>query len=153
MMRMIIATAITATIALAGMTGVSRAESLATLCAYDGTVDFIRPVPSRLDKALPDTMDPEMSVYRCVDSQTYVCDTTTNSLPSCERPDAQARRRYNPAAVRYCRENPREEIIPGAAQGHMSIYWWKCDRGRVAVDWVLQLDERGFIAENWKRMR
>jgi hypothetical protein len=152
-MRTIIATAITAAIALAGMTGVSRAESLAALCAYDGTVEFIRPVPSRFAKALPDSMDPETSVYRCVDSQTYVCDTTTNGLPTCERPDAQARRRYNPAAVRYCRENPREEIIPGAAQGHMSIYWWKCVRGRAVLESTLRLDEQGFIAENWKRIR
>jgi hypothetical protein len=42
MVRTIIAAAIAATIALAWLTGVSRAESLAGLCACDGTVDYIR---------------------------------------------------------------------------------------------------------------
>jgi hypothetical protein len=57
-------------------------------------------------------------------------------------------------ATAFCKENPGSDSVPMAATGHDTIYSWECAGNKARISGqTLTVDPRGFIAENWKRIK
>lgn len=51
----------------------------------------------------------------------------------------------------WCRSRPNDSMIPMAATGHATVYFWRCSGTRaVPAKVVSQVDDRGFELMNWK---
>ncbi len=89
----------------------------------------------------------ESTVYRCMKGAIWLCNYGANL--TCAKADT---RRNLPAVADYCRENPNEEVVPMAVTGHGTIYTWGCADGKPRSKPSQNVDERGFIADQWKRL-
>lgn len=134
------------------------AQSSGIVCSGTGTDDTIRPLPAELVAAARRLFDLDGSLsasyvrastsFRCDEGRTLLCNVGANL--HCGKADT---RRSMPEADAYCRENPGAVGIPMYVTGHATIYDWNCAGARAkAGAETAATDNRGFIAENWKRL-
>ncbi|MBN1138303.1 MAG: hypothetical protein JXM73_17070 [Anaerolineae bacterium] len=86
-------------------------------------------------------------VWRCMDSQVWVCHFGAN-LPCQEKADTS----QEPTAemTDFCVANPNAEVIPAAVTGRATVYEWKCAASKPeVVRQVFQADPQGFLADFW----
>lgn len=142
--------------ALAACSAAAHAETPAAFCAGVGTDDTVRPIPAALvpavnaafRTAIPSDVATRTMVFRCADHQVLVCDVGAN-LP-CEKADAS---RVSVGGRRWCEGHPDAPFIPAYATGHATIFDWRCDDGApVIAKQRFKVDQRGFIAELWRRL-
>ena len=89
----------------------------------------------------------DATVWRCMDSQVYVCNFGAN-LPC----DSKANDDTKPslAMIRFCSENPKSDIIPLSVMGHNTIFSWRCDKNFPRlVEQIVKIDTAGYIADIW----
>jgi hypothetical protein len=143
--------------AVALLVGVSSAHAAApSYCRAIGTDDTIRPITPELAPAaiaafhvhMKATEVARTGVMRCVDGEAFACLTGANL--TCGKADKRTR---NSGGDAWCEEHPDADFIPAFATGHATVYAWRC-KGRLAVvvRQVQQVDGRGFVAENWRRV-
>jgi hypothetical protein len=134
----------------------ARAEDPVQYCRRVGTDDTLRPLPASLVPQflrqfglhMPAEYAQRTGYIRCDGGKVLGCSVGAN-LP-CGPSDT---RRDIPGADAWCRENHDPDVIPAYVTGHASIYAWQCQGGRaVPVRQVAHPDDRGFIAEYWKRL-
>jgi hypothetical protein len=109
-------------------------------------------VPPGLVAALAATFNidkssvPNTAFVRCAGATLMGCYVGANL--NCDKANT---RRVLPGATAWCRSNPDAANIPMVATGHDTVYEWSC-RGKLAVVGrrVMQVDSRGYIADNWK---
>ena len=136
--------------------------SWADRCARVGNDDTTRPFERSLKagfvnaykRRFPDDLnDPDdyalkSAVFRCMDGRLLACFVGVN-LP-CGKLEVS---RENRGAVAYCRYHPGASIVPMAATGHDTIYFFMCSKEKAVVskqNW--SVDHRGFGIELWKPM-
>jgi hypothetical protein len=84
--------------------------------------------------------------WRCMQGKVYVCIVGAN-LPCASKAD---RRKQNPGADAYCRENPDAPDVPAFATGHETIYSWHCAAGKALRGAPIgEFDRRGFRRDLW----
>jgi hypothetical protein len=138
--------------ALAG----ARAEDLNAYCARVGDQDQPKPIPPdlvsqaiRLFYVTP--VDPQQveksTVYRCMRGALWLCNYGANL--SCAKANVS---RVSKGAKNYCREFPNSSVVPMFATGHETIYTWECAGEEPRIKAAEKVDERGFIANQWKRL-
>jgi hypothetical protein len=134
----------------------ARAQEPAALCAGKGTIDQTKSIPRSLVEAagrLFGETDPAFvktsTVYRCMNDEVWLCTYGANLV--CDKADTS---RANSGVAQWCREHPGASDIPMVATGHGTIYSWACTGTKPRITGVLQkVDARGYIADNWKRLR
>ncbi|HZT88619.1 MAG TPA: hypothetical protein VFA12_11660 [Stellaceae bacterium] len=134
----------------------AEADAAADYCRQHGTDDVLRPIPQSLLPIvtrlfqlgnMPAKWVLETTYFRCADGAVLVCTVGAN-LP-CGKADT---RRSLPAADAWCTAHRGSDFIPMAVTGHDTIYRWRCDGAKAAAEGpALAVDERGFIAQLWKR--
>ena len=136
----------------------ASAQDLQTYCAKVGNDDRVQPVP---DALLPNArrmfdVPADMAAshvkattsVRCMNGAVWLCNYGANLI--CEKADV---RRSSPGADRFCKENPDSIGVPMSATGHATVYDWKCvSREARIIGQIVQIDGRGFMAENWKQL-
>jgi hypothetical protein len=90
----------------------------------------------------------EMYVYRCMGGSVWVCNHGAN-IP-CTKGDT---RRTLPSVTAYCKENPKQDFVPMAVSGHSTIHSFACIGGQARITQSQKVDGRGFIADQWERLR
>ena len=134
----------------------ARAENLSAYCARVGDDDQPKPIPPdlvsqaiRLFYLTP--VDPQQveksTVYRCMRGALWLCNYGANL--SCAKADVS---RVSKGAENYCREFPNSSVVPMSATGHETIYTWECAGAEPRITAAEKVDERGFIANQWKRL-
>lgn len=132
-------------------------ENPASYCASAGHKDEVKPIPASLLESAVRMYDPEArhrswvkesTVYRCMAGAVWLCNHGANL--TCAKADA---RRSIPAVSAYCRENANAEVVPAVVTGHGTSHTWKCVRGEARISESLKLDERGFLADEWTRLK
>jgi hypothetical protein len=89
---------------------------------------------------------PNTAFVRCVGVTLMGCYVGANL--NCDKANT---RRVLPGSTAWCRSNPDATNIPMVATGHDTVYEWSCKGKRaVAGKQVMQIDPRGYIADNWK---
>jgi hypothetical protein len=89
---------------------------------------------------------PNSAFVRCAGTTLMGCYVGANL--DCDKANT---RRVLPGATAWCRSNPNATNIPMVATGHDTVYEWSCKGKRaVAGKQVMQVDPRGYIADNWK---
>lgn len=136
----------------------ASAQDMQTYCGRVGNDDRLQPVP---DALLPNArrmfdVPADMAAshvkattsVRCMNGAVWLCSFGANLV--CGKADVS---RKSPGADRFCRQNPDSIGVPMSATGHATVYDWKCV-GREAriIGQIVQIDGRGFIAENWKQI-
>jgi hypothetical protein len=144
--------AVTSCRALAGMSG----EDPRAYCARVGDDDQPKPLPSGLvSQALrlfflkpvnPKQVE-KSTVYRCMRGSVWLCNYGANL--SCAKADVS---RVSRGAEAYCTEFPGSAVVPMAATGHDTIYSWECVGKEPRITASQKVDERGFIANQWKAL-
>jgi hypothetical protein len=136
--------------------------SWASKCSRIGNDDTARPFEQSLkagfikaykrrfpdDMNEPDDHELKSAVFRCMDGRLLACFVGVN-LP-CGKLEVS---RKNRGAVAYCRQHPGSSIVPMAATGHDTIYFFTCSKNKAEVskqNW--SVDHRGFGIELWKPM-
>jgi hypothetical protein len=134
----------------------ASAQDVVAYCARVGNDDRVQPVPDRLIPAArrifhvsaetSDTFVQASTSVRCMNGKTWLCNYGANLI--CEKADVS---RDSYGAEKFCRANPDSIGVPMSATGHATIYEWACV-GRQAriVRQAMEVDARGFIAENWQ---
>ena len=132
------------------------AENPASHCASVGDDDRVKPIPAGLlgqaiqlfglpaDDA---AWAKESTVYRCMGGAVWLCNHGANL--TCGKADM---RREPPSVRAYCRQNPNEEFVPMAVTGHGVIHSWECVHGKSRIKESQEVDPRGFIASEWRRV-
>ena len=135
----------------------AHAETPAAFCQRVGNDDSTRPIPEALVPAantafgtsMPARVAVDATVYRCATGHVLVCTVGAN-LP-CGK--ANISRMPAEGEVRWCRDHPDDASIPAVATGHDTIYQGACHAGTPRiVGQALHVDQRGFVAELWKRL-
>ncbi len=136
----------------------ASAQDMQAYCATVGNDDRVQPVP---DALLPNArrmfdVPPDMAAshvkattsVRCMNGAVWLCNFGANLI--CGKADVS---RKSPGADRFCKQDPDSIGVPMSATGHATVYDWKCV-GREAriIGQIVQIDGRGFIAENWKQL-
>ncbi len=133
-----------------------RAENLGANCALVGDDDRTAPTPAELaPKAAALFGFPAASVgvvekstvYRCMGGAVWLCNFGANL--TCAKADVS---RASKGAEAFCRQNPGARVVPMAATGHDTIFTWECVGENPRITSAEQLDGRGFIANQWKRL-
>ena len=131
------------------------AQDAASLCAGRGTVDVAAPIPTSLMEQAAklfggdDTDSFAATVYRCVNGEVWLCTYGANLV--CDHANVA---KANPGATQWCKENPGARSVPMAATGHDTIYSYVCAGKTARISrTIAKVDERGFIAGNWKRLK
>ena len=149
----VVALAAASSCSLAG----TAAEDLRAYCARVDNDDRTKPIPRRLvSQALRlfylKPVDPQQAekstVYRCMGGAVWLCNYGANL--SCAKADVS---RVLRGAESYCREYPGSPVVPMAATGHDTIYSWECVGKEPRITASEKVDERGFIANQWKRLQ
>jgi hypothetical protein len=149
--------ALSLVLTLVGAAHPAAAQGAAALCAKAGVDDRLRPLPAELVARARKLFEigPETSAglvragtqYRCMDGKVWLCNAGANL--HCGKADLGKK---SEGADEYCRDNPGSESVPMYATGHATIYEWTCEGARArAGARIMEIDARGFIAENWKR--
>ncbi len=89
----------------------------------------------------------ESTVYRCMSGAIWLCNHGANL--TCAKADA---RLTIPSVTAFCKQNPNEEFVPMVVTGHGVNHSWGCVRGKAMVKETEELDARGFIANQWRRL-
>ncbi len=128
-------------------------------CAKVGHDDRVQPVP---DALLPNarrmfdvpadmaaTLVKATTWVRCMSGAVWLCNSGANL--TCGKADIG---RKSPGADEFCKQNPGSIGVPMSATGHATVYDWKCV-GREAriIGQIVEIDGRGFMAENWKQLQ
>ena len=136
--------------------GAAHAEAPAAFCDRVGTDDTLRPIPAELvpavnaafHTAMPADVATRMTVFRCADRHVLVCSVGAN-LP-CGKADTS---RVSVGGTQWCNEHRDAPFIPASVTGHASVFDWRCHDGRpVITEQRFKVDQRGFIAEFWRRL-
>jgi len=137
--------------------GSASAETPAQVCARQHTDDATRPVPASFVTAInrlfamnmTDDVAVATTVYRCMDGHVLVCTTGAN-LP-CGKANTA---RTSAGAAEWCQGNPNADYVPAYAAGHDTIYLWRCRNGTPdVVGQTSAVDQRGFVAAYWRRLK
>ena len=132
------------------------AEDLAGRCAALGDDDRTAPIPAALaPKAAALFGFPasaigfvaKSTVYRCMGGAVWLCNTGANL--TCAKADVS---RVSEGAAAFCRANPGARVVPMVATGHDTIFSWECVAEKPRITGAEQVDGRGFIANQWKRL-
>ncbi len=100
---------------------------------------YLKPVdPQQVEKS---------TVYRCMGGAVWLCNYGANL--SCAKADVS---RVWRGVESYCREYPGSPVVPMAATGHDTIYSWECVGKEPRITASGNVDERGFIANQWQRL-
>jgi hypothetical protein len=150
-----------ATACVAPMSSVmtAYAQDTACLCAGKGDDDRVREIPAglvpdaqRLFGFSPDSPSAfiqKSTSFRCMGGNVWLCNYGANLV--CGKANVS---RTSAGAAEFCRENPGSDVVPMAATGHDTIYDWNCVGNREHISRrIVTVDPRGFIAENWKRLK
>ena len=128
-------------------------------CARVGNDDHVQPVPDALLPIarrmfdLPADMAAShvraTTSVRCMSGAVWLCNSGANL--TCGKADVS---RKSPGADEFCQQNPDSIGVPMSATGHATVYDWKCV-GREAriIGQTVEIDGRGFMAENWKQLQ
>jgi hypothetical protein len=95
----------------------------------------------------PMDMFKKTTIWRCMDSQVYVCNFGAN-LPC----DSKANTDKNPTPEmgEYCKANPHSEFIPMSVTGHETIYSWHCVKDAAEVLGQIEtVDAAGYLEQIW----
>ena len=145
-----------AMLVLLALPSCAHAQDLAARCAKVGDDDKATPIAAALvpqarrlfgfSKETPNAFIRNGTSYRCMGGKPWLCNVGANLV--CGKANAS---KSLPGAAAFCKDNPGSDMIPMAATGHDTIYEWKCvgPNAQVARQ-ILEVDQRGFIAENWK---
>ena len=145
-----------ALMASCGASAGAPAEDLRAYCARVGDDDQTQPIPPGLvSQALRlfylKPVDPEQgeksTIYRCMRGAAWLCNYGANL--SCAKADVS---RVSKGAENYCREFPGSAFVPMAATGHDTIYSSECVGKEPRITASEKVDERGFIANQWRRL-
>jgi hypothetical protein len=145
-----------ALMASCGASAGAPVEDPRAYCARVGDDDQTKPIPPwyvsralRLFYLKP--VDPRQveksTVYRCMRGAPWLCNYGANL--SCAKADVS---RVSKGAENYCREFPGSAVVPMAATGHDTIYSWKCVGKEPRITASEKVDERSFIASQWKQL-
>jgi hypothetical protein len=135
----------------------AHAETPAARCARVINDDAVRRIPEGLVAAagaalgttMPRDMAMKSTVFRCATGHVLVCTVGANLV--CGR--ANTSRTPGRGQIDWCREHPNDAFSPAAAAGHDTIYAWRCNDGVSQIDrQTLDVDTRGFIVQNWRRL-
>lgn len=141
---------------LIALTSLAHAQGVAARCAKAGDDDKLTPIPAALvpqarqlfgfSPQTPNAVIRKGTSYRCMGGKAWLCNVGANLV--CGKANAA---QSLPGATAFCKQNPGADVVPMAATGHDTIYEWKCvgSNARIARQ-VVNVDSRGFIAENWK---
>ncbi|MFI5013533.1 MAG: hypothetical protein ACHQAY_14415 [Hyphomicrobiales bacterium] len=151
-------TSMTAFLPVAAVLAISPAEAAgpADLCAGKETVDATTPIPPSLVPAAiglfggdDEAFIRKSTVYRCMNGQVWLCNYGANLV--CDKANIGRR---NPGVAQWCKEHPGSPDVPMAASGHDTIYSWTCAGTKARIAGVAsKVDERGYLADNWKLLR
>jgi hypothetical protein len=135
----------------------ARASSPVEYCQQIGTDDALRAIPASLVPdavrlfqldAMPAKQVQQSTYFRCANHHVLVCNTGAN-LP-CGKADT---RRDLPGADGWCARHAGSDFISMYVIGHATIYRWRCDGPKAAINGTASdMDERGFIAQDWKQV-
>ncbi len=132
------------------------AESPISHCASARVDDRTMPIPAAMvgqATALLELRNADANwvrkttVYRYMNGAAWLCNRGANL--TCAKADV---RRIMPNVTAYCRQNPEVEAVPMVVTGHGAINIWGCVGGKARVKQSKNLDQRGFIADQWKRL-
>lgn len=134
------------------------AQDIQAYCAKVGNDDRVQPVPDALLANARRMFDVPADMVashvkattsvRCMNGAVWLCNYGANL--SCGKADAS---RQSPGADRFCKQNPDSIGVPMSATGHATVYDWKCvGRDARIIGQIVEIDGRGFIAENWKQL-
>jgi hypothetical protein len=148
-------------VALAAMSSCSALAGTTTedpraYCARVGDDDQTRPIPPGLVRpalrlfylkpVVPEQVE-KSTVYRCMRGAAWLCNYGANL--SCAKADVS---RVSKGAENYCQEFPGSTVVPMAATGHDTIYTWECVGKEPRITASEKVDERNFIANQWRRL-
>jgi hypothetical protein len=135
-------------------------ENAQAYCAKVGDDDSVKTIPAGLipqarklffhpSSAVSDAEIRDSTSFRCMSGKIWLCNYGANLV--CGKANVS---RESTGAMAFCKENSGSDSVPMAATGHDTIYSWKCagNKARIARQ-TLTVDPRGFIAENWKRIK
>jgi hypothetical protein len=131
-------------------------EDVKAYCARVGNDDRVKPIPPDLVAeairlfyvAPPGAEQVEKStVYRCMSGALWLCDYGANL--TCGKADVS---RVSKGAESWCKENPGSAVVPMAATGHDTIYTWRCIGEEPRPTASAKVDQRGFFANQWRRL-
>ena len=134
----------------------AHSQNLAAHCASVGDDDRTAPIPAELaSKAAALFGFPagsvgfaaKSTVYRCMGGAVWLCNFGANL--TCAKADVS---RVSKGAEAFCRQNPGAPVAPMAATGHDTIFTWECVGESPRITSAEQVDGRGFIANQWKRL-
>ncbi len=134
----------------------AHAENLVARCTKVGDDDKAKPIPAALvpkarelfgfSPQTPNAIIRNGTSYRCMGGKAWLCNVGANLV--CGKANAS---QSLPGAAAFCKDSPGSDVVPMAATGHDTIYEWKCvgPNAQIARQ-IVNVDSRGFIAENWK---
>jgi hypothetical protein len=135
-------------------------EDVQAYCAKVGNDDSVKTIPAGFvaqarklffqpSSAVSDAEVRESTSFRCMSGKIWLCNYGANLV--CGKAKVS---RESTGATAFCKENPGSDSVPMAATGHDTIYSWKCAGNKARISrQTLTVDPRGFIAENWKRVK
>ncbi len=136
----------------------ASAQDLEAYCAKVGNDDRVQPVPDALlpnARRMFDVPSDTAASYvqattsvRCMNGAVWLCNYGANL--TCDKADVS---RNSPGADRFCKQNPDSIGVPMSVTGHATVYDWKCvGQEALIIRQTVEIDGRGFIAENWKQL-
>lgn len=137
----------------------AAAQDVQAYCAKVRDDDRVQPVPDSLIHAArrmfevpadaSDSYVQASTSIRCMNGAVWLCSYGANLV--CDKADVS---RDSYGAEKYCRQNPESTGVPMSATGHATIYEWRCvgREARIARQSTV-IDDRGFIAGNWKQLK
>jgi hypothetical protein len=133
------------------------AQDVVAQCSKAGNNDHLQKIPNALAPAaqtifgteMPIDMIESATVFRCMGGKVWLCNAGANLV--CEKANVK---RNSLGARNWCRDHVNSKNVPAAATGHDTIYTWACAGAVSRISGqVFHVDRRGFIEENWRRMR
>ena len=137
----------------------ASAQDVQAYCAKVGDDDRVQPVPDSLiqiarrifefSAETPNSYVQASTSVRCMNGVVWLCSYGANLI--CEKADVS---RNSHGAEQFCKQNPNSIGVPMSATGHATIYEWKCvgQEARISRQ-STAIDNRGFIADNWKPLK
>ena len=137
----------------------AQTVSARAYCARIGDDDRTRPLrPELVADArrlfdigldLPTEFVATSAFMRCMNGRVWLCYVGANL--ACGKADVS---RNSAGAAAYCRQSPDSTDVPMSATGHATVYSWKCVGTKATIDQQLErVDPRGFVADNWKKLK
>jgi hypothetical protein len=130
--------------------------SLGARCAAARDDDRVRSIPASVVDAAARALGLQTSdrvwvrgstVSRCMKGAVWLCNHGANL--TCAKADVS---KTSAGAEAYCKAFPNSDVVPMAATGHDTIYAWGCVGTHARIKNAEAVDERGFIASQWRRL-